>query len=99
MGRKSRAVGRDGFAQFSTVAAGLPLLLHIFGLPSLKPVMRGKKRIKKKRGGTGGGSGGCVGGSTTTLTDLGSSFSGQLPCISNSFASMRCRHWESEPGL
>lgn len=55
MGRKSRAVGRDGFAQFSTVAAGLPLLLHIFGLPSLKPVMRGKKRIKKKRGGTGGG--------------------------------------------
>ena len=33
--------------QFSTVAAGLPLLLHIFGLPSLKPVMRGKKRIKK----------------------------------------------------
>lgn len=41
--------------QFSTVAAGLPLLLHIFGLPSLKPVMRGKKRIKKKKGGDGGG--------------------------------------------
>lgn len=55
MGSKSRAVGRDGFAQFSTVAAGLPLLLHIFGLPSLKPVMRGKKRIKKKKGGDGGG--------------------------------------------
>ena len=41
--------------QFSTVAAGLPLLLHIFGLPSLKPVMRGKKRKKKKGGGRGGG--------------------------------------------
>ena len=83
--------------QFSTVAAGLPLLLHIFGLPSLRPVMRGKNRKKKKSGGVGWG--GWRVGSITTLTDLGYSFSGQLPCISNSFASMRCRHWESEPGL
>ena len=44
--------------QFSTVAAGLPLLLHIFGLPSLKPVMRGKNRKKKKVVGWGGEGGG-----------------------------------------